>query len=165
MKTYFLKLPLCRPQRSLCLQGGFRVSYNFPSLAVFFLPIRQARGGRGDFLKYVFSIMDPLVIGHDSLNYHQRKIMRRFKMKKQSLIGAVSLIIGLSLMLWLPCAGVAQTKLIIHSARADFVGGYLFIYGENFDTGDLKVSLGRFALSVSKQFRRYNTVRIAPGHH
>lgn len=49
-------------------------------------------------------------------------------------------------MLWLPC--VAESKLIIHSARVDFVGGYLFIYGENFDIGVLNVSLGRFPLSV-----------------
>jgi hypothetical protein len=38
---------------------GLRVSYNFPSLA---------KRGRGDFLKYVFSITDSLEIGHDTQN-------------------------------------------------------------------------------------------------
>jgi hypothetical protein len=59
MRRVILKFPLYRPQGTLYLRGGSRVSYNFPSLA---------KRGRGDFLKYVFSIMDSLEIGHDSQN-------------------------------------------------------------------------------------------------
>jgi hypothetical protein len=80
-------------------------------------------------------------------------------MKKQSFIGAVLCIIGVSLLLWSPCvaesaqnAGNNQNTgnaLLIDTARVDFVNGYLYIYGENFGRGVPNVFLGRFALSVS----------------
>lgn len=74
-------------------------------------------------------------------------------MKKQLFIGTVSFIIGVSLLLWLPCVSVraqdAQHPLRIITARIDFVSGYLYISGENFGGGVPTVFLGRFAISVS----------------
>jgi len=54
MRRNILKLSLCGPQRSLYLRGGFRVSYNFPSLA---------KRGQGRFSEICLSIMDSLVTG------------------------------------------------------------------------------------------------------
>jgi hypothetical protein len=40
-------------------QAGFTKGRNYPSLAIFFLSHRQARGARGDFLKHIFSSRCP----------------------------------------------------------------------------------------------------------
>jgi hypothetical protein len=70
-------------------------------------------------------------------------------MKKHLVTTVVSFIIGISLMLWLPC--IAESALQIQTARVDFVGGYLYIYGSGFDKGSGApiVSLGRIVLPVS----------------
>jgi hypothetical protein len=74
-------------------------------------------------------------------------------MKKQLFIGTVSFIIGVSLLLWLPCVSVraqdAHHPLQITTARIDFVSGYLYISGENFGGGVPTIFLSRFAILVS----------------
>jgi hypothetical protein len=80
-------------------------------------------------------------------------------MKKQLFIGTVSFIIGVSLLLWLPCVAVrAQNPpalalpglaLQITSARVDYVTGSLYIYGANFGAGVPTIFLGRFDLPVT----------------
>jgi hypothetical protein len=67
-------------------------------------------------------------------------------MKKQLFIGAVSFIIGVSLLLWLPC--VAECKVTIQSAQVDYVNGYLYVYGQDFQKGAPIVILGRNVLHV-----------------
>jgi hypothetical protein len=70
-------------------------------------------------------------------------------MKKHSVTRVVPFMIGIALILWLPC--IAESALKIQTARVDFADGYLYIYGSNFNKGAGApiVSLGRFVLTVS----------------